>query len=76
MSFAIGYLIGTVLLLVLVLYITRIRSPPVPAAPVDDETAAAELTPELQACELCEQKRVCEDVKGLLVCGECRDDLL
>lgn len=76
MSFAIGYLIGTVLLLILVLYITRIRSPPVPAAPVEDENAAKEIMPELQACELCERKRVCEDVKGLLVCGECQDDLL
>lgn len=79
MSFAIGYLIGTVLLLVLVLYITRIRSPAVPGVPVDEDAApdgAGEIEPTLELCDLCEQERDCEDVNGLLVCGDCREDFL
>lgn len=70
MAFGIGYLLGTVLLLVVVLYITRIRSPPVPAD-ADTRTLA-----EPEPCELCEADRLCQEVRGMMVCQECKEELL
>ncbi len=70
MAFGIGYLLGTVLLLAVVVYITRIRAPPVPA----DTEAKTLADPE--PCELCETERLCQEVQGMMVCQECKDDLL
>lgn len=73
MPFAIGFLLGSLLLLVLILYVTRIRDSPVPtdepgdAPPVDIDT---------QECEICDHQGSCETVGGLTLCSSCHDDLM
>lgn len=70
MAFGIGYLLGTVLLLAVVLYVTRIRSPPVPRD-TDAKTLA-----EPEPCELCGAEQFCQEVQGMMVCRECKEELL
>ncbi len=73
MAFEIGFLVGSLLLLGVVLYFTRIRNPVVPGVQGD---APPRPGPETETCDLCERERVCETVGDLTVCAECNDDLL
>jgi hypothetical protein len=73
MAFEIGFLVGSLLLLAVVLYFTRIRNPAVPGA---QERASPRVAPETETCDLCERERICETVGDLTVCAECNDDLL
>lgn len=90
MSFAVGFLVGSLLLLVSVLYFTRIRGSTVPQAKVveseelnageppaaDSHDSLAEMAPERETCELCNEKRVCQEVSGMTVCSSCEAELL
>lgn len=73
MAFAIGFLVGSLVLLALVLYFTRIRSPSVPHAETIDETRPE---PDTESCDICEQERVCQTVGDLTICAACNDDLM
>jgi hypothetical protein len=71
-----GFLVGSLVLLAIVLYYTRIRNPAVPHAgtvTVDEEDEEVSRT---QVCDLCERERACREVDGLTVCAECNDDLM
>ncbi|MFB6157182.1 MAG: hypothetical protein ABEJ34_05010 [Haloferacaceae archaeon] len=82
MAFELGFLVGSLALLALVLYFTRVRGPSVPHAGNVDELGDAEggtraaAGPETEVCEICERERVCSTEGGLTVCAECNDDLL
>jgi hypothetical protein len=68
-----GFLVGSLLILGVVLYYTRIRNPVVPRAGADEANQEISGT---QSCELCERRRVCREVGDLMVCAECNDDLM
>ncbi|MDY6818722.1 MAG: hypothetical protein SVG88_08680 [Halobacteriales archaeon] len=90
MSFAVGFLVGSLLLLVGVLYFTRIRGSAVPQAkavqpeessggastPMDNGDSGPDFTPERETCELCNEQRVCREVSGMTVCSSCETELL
>lgn len=73
MAFAIGFLLGSLLLLALVLYYTRIRNPGVPHA---ENIEGNRAEPDTELCEICENQRVCQTVGDLTICSACHDDLL
>jgi len=68
-----GFLVGSLLILAVVLYYTRIKNPAVPHAETIETDREA---PETQVCDLCERERVCRDVGDLTVCAECNEDLM
>jgi hypothetical protein len=68
-----GFLVGSLLILGVVLYYTRIKNPVVPGAGTDDGDRELSGT---QSCELCERQRVCREVGSLTICAECNDDLM
>lgn len=74
LGLGLGFLVGSLVILAAVLYVTRVKRPAVPqarAAGGGDRPA-----PDTEPCELCERERVCETVADMRVCAECRDDLL
>lgn len=88
MAVEIGFLVGSLLLLAAVLYVTRVRNPAVPQARVVDEdaddleareaeTQAAETRgSETRTCDVCGSEGVARTTGDLAVCRECDDDLL
>lgn len=91
MSFAVGFLVGSLLLLVGVLYVTRVRGSMVPqvkavqaegsttetsSARAEDRDSPVDLEPDRERCELCTEKRVCREVNGMTVCSSCESELL
>lgn len=68
-----GFLVGSLIILAVVLYFTRIRNPVVPHAGTVDRARGEVAT---QTCELCGEERVCTEVKGMTVCAACEEDLL
>jgi hypothetical protein len=68
-----GFLVGSLLILGVVLYYTRVKNPVVPRAGTDEADGEISGT---QSCELCERRRVCREVGDLMVCAECNDDLM
>lgn len=68
-----GFLVGSLLLLALVLYVTRIRRPAVPRATV---VGGERPLPATEPCDLCEEERVCTEVGDLTVCASCEEELL
>lgn len=68
-----GFLVGSLLLLAVVLYYTRIKNPAVPhAGTVTTDQSSVETQP----CDLCGRERECREVGDLTVCSECNDDLM
>lgn len=68
-----GFLVGSLLILAVVLYYTRIKKPAVPhAGTIEAEREA----PRTQRCDLCERERECREVGDLTVCSECNDELM
>lgn len=81
MGFAIGYLLGSLALLAIVIYLTRIRQPAVPqmqaGAGTGESGERERRSPEPghETCELCGESRPCSEVNDMTVCGECKSDL-
>jgi len=82
-----GFMIGSLALLALVLYVTRVRGPTLPheAAETDGSErdaaapragAAAAHTPTMEQCELCGENPASRSVNDMLVCAECDEELL
>jgi hypothetical protein len=74
-----GFLVGSLLLLGVVLYYTRIRNPAVPHAGTVETDGTDGTTQEVsgtQVCELCEREQVCHEAGDLTVCAECNEELM
>lgn len=89
MAFELGFLVGSLALLGIVLYFTRVRGPSLPheaMAEAEGETADRERdghagsragsTRMVDACELCGENPASKTVNDLSVCAECDEDLL
>ncbi|MFB6304820.1 MAG: hypothetical protein ABEH47_06615 [Haloferacaceae archaeon] len=76
MAFELGFLVGSLALLALVVYYTRIRGPSVPHAGNVDEMGEASGDPRREVCDICERERVCSTEGDLTICAECSDDLM
>jgi hypothetical protein len=85
MAFELGFLVGSLAILGVVLYVTRIRGPSLPheAAMAEDgeespggdaRVAPAERT--VPACELCDENPAARSVNDMDVCPECEEELL
>ena len=68
-----GFLVGSLVLLAIVLYYTRIKNPAVPHAGTVGTEQDVSRT---QVCDLCERERICRDAGDLTVCAECNEDLM
>jgi hypothetical protein len=87
-GFGLGFLVGSLALLVLVLYVTRIRGPSLPhermaeaeGAGSDDggphAGPAAPPDPSPEPCELCGENPASRSVNDMRVCAECDEELL
>jgi hypothetical protein len=88
MAFELGFLVGSLALLGIVLYFTRVRGPSLPheamaeaggeTADGDREGRASPRTESPRAvdmCELCGENPASETVNDLTVCAECDEDL-
>lgn len=92
MAFELGFLVGSLALLGLVVYITRFRGPSLPHERMDEVseggtasadrggtrpgTASAERVGTADQCELCGERRATKSVNDLAVCAKCDEDLL
>ncbi|WP_248897992.1 hypothetical protein [Haloplanus halobius] len=84
MAFELGFLVGSLALLGLVIYATRIRGPSLPHEQVAEGATGrgAESDPVEHAvetddrCELCGENPATRSVNDLDVCADCDDDLL
>jgi hypothetical protein len=83
MAFEIGFLVGSLALLGVVLYITRIRGPSLPheamvegASEGERAGPAGPRAPTIEACELCGENPATESVNEMAVCARCNEELL
>jgi|GEM_PF-2937909 len=89
MAFELGFLVGSLAILGLVLYVTRIRGPSLPHEAMAEQTGdgehadtgpragpATQRTPTMEACELCGENPATQSVNEMAVCVECNEDLL
>ena len=87
MAFELGFLVGSLALLGIVLYFTRIRGPSLPHDAMAEGTGegehdgqragpAAGPAPTMEACELCGENPASESVNDMAVCAKCNEDLL
>jgi len=87
MAFELGFLVGSLALLGIVLYFTRIRGPSLPHDAMAEGTGegdhdgqragpAAGPRPTMEACELCGENPASESVNDMAVCAKCNEDLL
>jgi hypothetical protein len=87
MAFELGFLVGSLALLGIVLYFTRIRGPSLPHEAMAEGTGegerdsqrpgpAARPAPTVEACELCGENPATQSVNDMAVCTECNEDLL
>ncbi|MFB6101540.1 MAG: hypothetical protein ABEJ73_03135 [Haloplanus sp.] len=92
MAFELGFLVGSLALLAIVVYVTRFRGPSLPhetmaegqeraSGDADGNVAAATVDgvpaqPPVERCELCGENRATRSVNDLAVCAECDDELL
>jgi len=87
MAFELGFLVGSLALLGIVLYFTRIRGPSLPHDAVAEGTGEGEHdgqragpatgpAPTMEACELCGENPASESVNDMAVCAKCNEDLL
>jgi hypothetical protein len=89
MAFELGFLVGSLALLAVVLYFTRIRGPSLPheamaetngegdhgdAGPRAGPTAPP--TAAMETCELCGERPASRSVQDMAVCAECDEELL
>lgn len=87
MAFELGFLVGSLAILGVVLYFTRIRGPSLPHEAMAEQTsggdhadpradAAAPRAPTAEACELCGENPATQSVNDMVVCADCKADLL
>jgi hypothetical protein len=87
MAFELGFLVGSLALLGIVLYFTRIRGPSLPHEAMAEGTGegerdgqrpgpAAGPAPTVEACELCGENPATQSVNDMAVCAQCNEDLL
>jgi hypothetical protein len=87
MAFELGFLVGSLALLGIVLYFTRIRGPSLPHEAMAEGTGEGERDaqrpgpaagphPTVEACELCGENPASESVNDMAVCVQCNEDLL
>jgi hypothetical protein len=87
MAFELGFLVGSLALLGIVLYFTRIRGPSLPHDAMAEGTGEGEHdgqragpatgpAPTMEACELCGENPASESVNDMAVCVKCNEDLL
>jgi hypothetical protein len=89
MAFELGFLVGSLAILGVVLYFTRIRGPSLPheAAMAEgeegsdrdvavDDARAPPADPTAPTCELCGENPAARSVNGMQVCPKCDEDLL
>lgn len=89
MAFELGFLVGSLALLGIVLYFTRIRGPSLPHEAMAEGTGegerddagrrpgpAAGPAPTVEACELCGENPASQSVNDMAVCAQCNEDLL
>jgi hypothetical protein len=89
MAFELGFLVGSLALLGIVLYFMRIRGPSLPHEALAEQTGEGERAdagpragpadrraPTIDACELCGENPATQSVNGMPVCAECNEDLL
>jgi hypothetical protein len=85
MAVEIGFLVGSLLLLAAVLYVTRVRNTAVPQMKAVDEDVDGRESetrepetrePETRTCDVCGSDGVARTTGDLAVCRECNDDLL
>ncbi|AXG05905.1 hypothetical protein DU500_05320 [Haloplanus rubicundus] len=87
MAFELGFLVGSLALLGIVLYFTRIRGPSLPHEAMAEGTGegerdgqrpgpAAGPAPTVEACELCGENPATQSVNDMAVCAQCDEDLL
>jgi len=86
MAFEIGFLVGSLAILGVVLYFTRIRGPSLPHEAMaegegqeGDGSATPRATPAertVPACELCGENPAARSVNDMHVCPECDEELL
>ena len=89
MAFELGFLVGSLVILGVVLYFTRIRGPSLPHEAMAEQTGdgdradaapragpAAPRAPTVEACELCGENPATQSVNDMAVCAQCDEDLL
>jgi len=89
MAFELGFLVGSLALLGVVLYFTRIRGPSLPHEAMAEQAGdgdhadagprsgpAAPRAPTIEACELCGENPASQSVNDMAVCADCNEDLL
>ncbi|MFB6256304.1 MAG: hypothetical protein ABEH58_06190 [Haloplanus sp.] len=89
MALELGFLVGSLALLGVVLYITRIRGPSLPHEAMAEGASEGERAdarqgagstgpraPTTEACELCGENPATESVNEMTVCAQCKTDLL
>ena len=89
MAFELGFLVGSLVILGVVLYFTRIRGPSLPHEAMAEQTGdgeradagpragpAAPRAPTMEACELCGENPATQSVNDMAVCAQCDEDLL
>ncbi|WP_251329297.1 hypothetical protein [Haloplanus pelagicus] len=88
MAFELGFLVGSLALLGLLIYVTRFRGPSLPHETAEGEreipegdtvvdgvhAPSAEAT--VEQCDLCGENPATRSVSDMRVCGECDEDLL
>jgi hypothetical protein len=89
MALELGFLVGSLALLGVVLYFTRVRGPSLPHEAMAEESGEGERAdagprtgpsappaPTMEACELCGENPATQSVNDMAVCVECDEDLL
>ncbi|WP_251341474.1 hypothetical protein [Haloplanus halophilus] len=85
MAFELGFLVGSLAILGVVLYVTRIRGPSLPhetapsegePGPTEDDGVRPPPTRAVEQCELCGENPATRSVNDMQVCIECDEDLL
>lgn len=77
MAFELGFLVGSLLLLAVVVYVTRFRGPSLPheAARSEGDPRARDAST-AQTCDICGEERPCRSVGDLTVCADCDEELM
>ncbi|GAB3325541.1 hypothetical protein EI982_10900 [Haloplanus rallus] len=84
MAFELGFLVGSLAILGVVLYFTRIRGPSLPHEAMaegegegpDGDARAVPPERTVPACELCGENPAARSVNDMQVCPECDEELL
>jgi hypothetical protein len=88
MAFELGFLVGSLALLGVVLYFTRVRGPSLPHEATAERSGEGERAdagpragpsappPTVETCELCGENPASQSVNDMAVCAQCDEDLL